>query len=196
MTTPDEAQALLPVTPEDIRRAEDWAYMLNRMGGVYLDHSQRQGLASQFAAHRQSHSLPGDVGMADERKAVLQNKRVNDAIQTALERGELAISSNGYLAALTPSALSGDAGEVRENVLFNLTWIAPPSPALPDGRRVHPEPMTGRQSFPSWENALRFMSKRCEGTEFVSLTQTTSRTVDRSAEFRAALPSHQGAGEP
>lgn len=93
------------------------------------------------------------------------------------------------LSSPTPDHIGKDA--VRETVLFNLTWIAPPSPELPDGRRVHPEPMTGRQSFPSWEKTLRFMSKRCEGTEFVSLTQTTSRTVDRSAEFRAALQ-HKG----
>ncbi|AVA13835.1 hypothetical protein [Sphingopyxis sp. MG] len=64
-----------------------------------------------FARHRQAHSLPGDVGIDNERKVILQNKRVNDAIQTALERGELTVSSDGYLAALTPSALSDDAGE-------------------------------------------------------------------------------------
>lgn len=37
--------------------------------------------------------------LADERKAILQNKRVNDAIQTALEKGELHLSGAGYLAA-------------------------------------------------------------------------------------------------
>ncbi len=36
----------------------------------------------------------------------MQNPRVNDAIQTALERGELTVTVDGYLAALT--AQSGE----------------------------------------------------------------------------------------
>jgi hypothetical protein len=43
----------------------------------------------------------GEDGLSAERKAVLQNPRVNDAIQTALERGELTVTVDGYLAALT-----------------------------------------------------------------------------------------------
>lgn len=43
---------LLPVTQEDEKRADDWATMIGRMGGVILDLSQRRGLATQFAAHR------------------------------------------------------------------------------------------------------------------------------------------------
>lgn len=35
--------------------------------------------------------------MESERKTVLQNERVNDAIQTALERGELHVTLDGYL---------------------------------------------------------------------------------------------------
>ena len=42
----------------------------------------------------------GEDGLSAERKAVLQNPRVNDAIQTALERGELTVTMDGYLAAL------------------------------------------------------------------------------------------------
>jgi hypothetical protein len=38
-----------------------------------------------------------------ERATILQNKRVNDAIQTALERGELVISDEGWLTALRAS---------------------------------------------------------------------------------------------
>ncbi|ALC11196.1 hypothetical protein [Sphingopyxis sp. 113P3] len=40
------------VTQADEKRADDWATMLGRMGGVILDQSQRRGLAAQFAAHR------------------------------------------------------------------------------------------------------------------------------------------------
>jgi hypothetical protein len=49
----------------------------------------------------------------DERTAIIQNKRVNDAIQTALERGELVISSEGWLAALSKHDRNegGDDGE-------------------------------------------------------------------------------------
>ena len=49
--------------------------------------------AGYLARHNQSH-------LHDERKAVLQNKRVNDAIQTAIERGELHVTGNGYLSAI------------------------------------------------------------------------------------------------
>jgi hypothetical protein len=88
------------VTQADEKRAKDWAFMLGRMGGVVLDSSQVRGLAAQFAAHR---AASNGEGVEAERKTVLQNKRVNDAIQTALERGELTVSSDGYLASLNPS---------------------------------------------------------------------------------------------
>lgn len=110
-----------------------------------------------------------------------EQKVANFHVKQAAERDAVSLWNTRHQSGRT------GAGEAREVVLFNLTWIAPPSPELPDGRRVHPNPMTGRQSFMSWEIAQAFMSKRCEGSEFVSLTQTTSRTVDRSAEFAAAL---------
>lgn len=47
------------VTQADEKRADDWAMMLGRMGGVILDQSQRRGLAAQFAAHRTAHSGEG-----------------------------------------------------------------------------------------------------------------------------------------
>tara|TARA_Y100001951_G_C11108379_1_gene166033 strand:+ start:127 stop:369 length:243 start_codon:yes stop_codon:yes gene_type:complete len=42
-----------------------------------------------------------------ERGIVLQNKRVNDAIQTAFERGELTISLGGWLAAIDKELSNG-----------------------------------------------------------------------------------------
>lgn len=57
-------------------------------------------------------SAAGEDGLSVERKAVLQNPRVNDAIQTALERGELTVTMDGYLAALRATDDAGTgAGE-------------------------------------------------------------------------------------
>jgi hypothetical protein len=55
--------------------------------------------------------------LEEARRALIQNKRVNDAIQSALERGELHISDEGYLAALTTSPLRGLAGELEAKYL-------------------------------------------------------------------------------
>lgn len=52
----------------------------------------------------------------EERKAVLQNKRVNDAIQTALERGELTVTGNGYLAALSDSSTREESGAALDQL--------------------------------------------------------------------------------
>jgi hypothetical protein len=47
--------------------------------------------------------------LEEARRALIQNKRVNDAIQSALERGELHISDEGYLAVLTTSPSTAPA---------------------------------------------------------------------------------------
>lgn len=62
----------------------------------------------------------GEDGLSAERKAVLQNPRVNDAIQTALERGELTVTMDGYLAAL--NARQSGEGE-REALRIIKAWL-------------------------------------------------------------------------
>lgn len=42
-----------------------------------------------------------------ERRRILHNKRINDAVQTAFERGELAISGQGYVVLGSPGAHLG-----------------------------------------------------------------------------------------
>lgn len=78
-------------------------------------------------------------GIHDERKAVLQNKRVNDAIQTALERGELVVSNSGYLAATTlsdqQSSWVEQTGELPENMPLEPDDI---SVLFPSGDRRYP----------------------------------------------------------
>jgi hypothetical protein len=70
-------------------------------------------LPEAFARHRTCATRQDELREAlahEERKAVLQNKRVNDAIQTALERGELTVTGNGYLAALSDSSTREESG--------------------------------------------------------------------------------------
>ena len=118
MTKPPEPVVTgeLKVTQADIKRADDWAYMLGRMGGVILDQSHRKGLAAQFAAHRTAHALPGDVGTAGMKIArEIVATDLDDAIQhcDADWEGMSRTAMEAIDAALTPSALSGDVGTGR-----------------------------------------------------------------------------------
>ena len=125
MTTP-ATQALLPVTPEDFKEAarqlgyppditrDDIRYW---DGGVKLAEVDQRAI--DLARHRQAHSLPGAVGTVRidnlaARKAVncvlapLLAPYISD-MPELIEVGNQACTE--ILAALTPSALSGDAGE-------------------------------------------------------------------------------------
>lgn len=124
----------LLVTPEDEKRADDWATMIGRMGGVFLDQSQRRGLASQFAAHRISHSLPGDVGTALCEHFPLGLRQLYDRsaqgidVQTyvgteclcgwctsATDEQEVRQQWAAHVAAaLTPSSCPGDVGDEEQ----------------------------------------------------------------------------------
>lgn len=64
---------------------------------------------------------------------------------------------------------------------FTLEWIGAARPP------VHPEPMTGRQSFPTMEKAVGFMRNQAADAKFVSLSEVTKSTIDRSDAARAAL---------
>lgn len=64
---------------------------------------------------------------------------------------------------------------------YHLEWIAAPRPP------VHPNPMTGRQSFVSFEKAVSHMKAQASDAQFVSLEERTTTSVDRSDDFRAAL---------
>lgn len=136
MTTTPATQALLPVTPEDFKEAarqlgyppditrDDVRYW---DGGVKLAEVDQR--AKDLARHRQDHSLPGDV------------------LRAAFDAGcEAGIKSYGggnvranwdikwreYVAALTPSALSGDVG-------MGATTKGPWRVGQPDMHRIHPD---------------------------------------------------------
>lgn len=64
---------------------------------------------------------------------------------------------------------------------FRLQWEAAARPP------VHPEVMTGRQMFSTFEQALNFMRKQPADSTFVSMIQIEGYSRDRTDEFRAAL---------
>lgn len=98
-TTTAGAQALLP---EDIERAEKFR---RGIGGRY-DRDVDQ-MAAEFARCRQSHSLPGDVGIAEALASEL-----DAMVLVATNDAALAIEvGNRVRSALTPSPCPGDAGE-------------------------------------------------------------------------------------
>ena len=71
-------------------------------------------------------------------------------------------------------------------VRFMLEWIAAPRPP------VHPTRMHGRQSFPSFGEAVEFWRKQAPDAELVSLVEIEERRFDRTSELvpgagRAAL---------
>lgn len=72
---------------------------------------------------------------------------------------------------------------------FTLEWIAAPRPP------IHPTPMTGRQSFRTFDKAVGFMRGCAPDAKFVSLTEYETHTIDRSSEARAMLPAPKQGGE-
>ena len=64
---------------------------------------------------------------------------------------------------------------------FRLEWLAAARPPH------HPEPMKGRQTFETFEQAVRFMQRQPADAQFVSLEQISSYSRDRSDDARAAL---------
>lgn len=84
-------------------------------------------------------------------------------------------------AAEAPAPSSHVAGETA--TFFVIEWIAAPRPP------VHPNPMTGRQTYRSFERAVLHMKSQAHDAEFISLTERTTVTtsVDRSSDLRAAL---------
>lgn len=65
--------------------------------------------------------------------------------------------------------------------VFQLEWISGARPP------VHPEPMTGRQGFPTFERAVRHMKNQASDAKFVSLLEHSTKIIDRSDELRAAM---------
>ena len=71
-----------------------------------------------------------------------------------------------------------DSGEDSMGSLsYHLEWISPPRPP------VHPSEMTGRQTFRTFEDAVRFMSRQPADYRVVSLTQrgTTESDITEAA---------------
>jgi hypothetical protein len=70
--------------------------------------------------------------------------------------------------------------EIRER-RFSLEWIAGARPP------VHPDPMRGRQSFRSFEDAIAHVQRQAADAQFVSLTELVETSLDRSSDARSAL---------
>ena len=64
---------------------------------------------------------------------------------------------------------------------FRLEWIGAPRPP------VHPNPMRGRQSFPTLEGAIAFMRRQPADARFVSLREFATTKIDRTDEARVRL---------
>lgn len=82
------------------------------------------------------------------------------------------------------SAQVQDVAGTETTVRFHIEWIAGARPP------VHPNPMTGRATFESFELAVQHMKSQADDAQFVSLEErrTTVVSIDRSADMRAALP--------
>ena len=95
--------------------------------------------------------------------------------------------SNAVVWDVAKNALSAQEQDVageETTTRFYIEWIAAARPP------VHPEPMTGRLIFETFDLALRHMKSQADDAQFVSLEerQTTVVYIDRSADMRAALP--------
>ncbi|PTV72173.1 hypothetical protein [Agrobacterium pusense] len=89
--------------------------------------------------------------------------------------------------AITEATLSAQVQDVagaETTTRFHIEWIAGARPP------VHPNPMTGRTTFESFERAVQHMKSQADDAQFVSLEErrTTIVHIDRSADMRAALP--------
>lgn len=70
---------------------------------------------------------------------------------------------------------------------FRLEWDAAARPP------AHPEIMRGRETFPTFDTAVRFMGRQSPDATFVSLVEISSYSEDRTADALAAL--NQPGGE-
>lgn len=88
------------------------------------------------------------------------------------------------IAAAYRSAQVQDVAGTETTTRFHIEWIAGARPP------VHPNPMTGRTTFESFELAVQHMKSQADDAQFVSLEErrTTILHIDRSADMRAALP--------
>ena len=84
---------------------------------------------------------------------------------------------NAVEQALPPTPSSHVDGARR----YHLEWIAGARPP------VHPNPMTGRQSFGTFAEAIAFMQRQAPDAKFVLLEESTTSTSDRSVQARIAL---------
>ena len=168
-TTTAGAVEQLAVTQSDRDAAAPFANCLSDMQDIFDGKADGLPVVQAFARHRISHSLPGDVGMrqalatikaeADIANEVIRLRRDQEGsgrvkVATALHR----IAETA--AALTPSALSGDAGEKWSSIADEL--------------------------------------RACDGWGGLKIGKPENVVISSDLRERilAALPSHQGAGEP
>ncbi len=162
--------------------------------------------ALENEAERQAHSLPGDVGGDLDRLLTL--------IETAHEHGdEIAIVEQAakVRAALTPSALSGDAGEGLAAIASERTrqievegWSPEHDDEHADCQMAGAAACYAMSAIPHWakHEAIRLLwpwskdwwKPRSHRENLVRAGALIVAEIDR-IDRAAALPSHKGAGE-
>lgn len=187
MTTP----ATQAVTPEDKWQAA-WDALPDGM------HAYARARQAGINALGQAHSLPGDVGMHPDIEGHIADA-VRDGCGIVLGKVVSFDDSRGiaatiadriknanaeYAAALTPSALSGDAGEEGSRII-RFSDEKGDFVVGEDGCTIFWPEGLSRGGFNAWH--LRALADELE-----------RRNADWLAQMRAdfaALPSHKGAGE-
>lgn len=89
-----------------------------------------------------------------------------------------------------PTPLTHSEGVTRTR--FHIEWLAGARPPM------HPNPMTGRTTFETFDEAVSHMRNQAADAQFVSLEEriTTIVSVDRSEAARAALSAAPEADQP
>ncbi|WP_313666169.1 hypothetical protein [Shinella sp.] len=106
---------------------------------------------------------------------------VGYAVESSRERGSVQIYPEAALKLIGPAPHreGEDSAEVERR--FHVEWLAGARPP------VHPEPMVGRTTFRTFDEAISHMGNQAEDEAFISLEERITTTVDRSSDARAAL---------
>lgn len=219
----DKTQALLPVTQADrdlvfelMRSACTTELERRALRYIKEGRGDDSDAVQMVARHRISHSLPGT---AEQRaKQAAENWRVPDhrdpAKMTAMVRPKedcVYGFEQGYLAALTPSALSGedaaqhlqDHMEQRHGVCLSASeWdtaireIFPSACPGDAGEGAVSEALgfgTGNCASLNLQGALDDLQGRYQVADGGVIARTIKRVIRQIEAARAALPPHQGA---
>lgn len=215
----DATQAILPVTPEDVDFANEIVDSFrNMLSAAYIAPATDQHwLAKKLAARRQTHSLPGDVGMREALEtvnAILEaapelNPSNYDHDQVCELNTAMVEACLHSRAALTPSAPE-PVQKVHE-LPEGHRWCRhceqnDPHCSVCEGVGYLPSALSGDAGeVQDWQkpyadaghdiasvfNPMTTKCKRC-GTPQIDLSEDLAYGPMRQCR---ALPSHQGAGE-